>query len=84
VSLSPPPTSYFSAVPTIHGSLLNEHQVAASLGLSVKTLRTWRWRGNGPQFLKVGRLVRYRSSDILAWQERQLRTSTSDKGSGHE
>jgi len=46
----------------------------------MKTLRNWRVRGEGPKFLKIGRLVRYRLSDVLAWEEASLRSSTSDQG----
>jgi excisionase family DNA binding protein len=37
-------------------------------------------RSDGPRFAKLGRSVRYRSSDLDAWAEKQARRSTSDKG----
>src|SRR5215212_11480120 len=40
-------------------SLLDEHRAAEQLGLSVKTLRRWRWVGRGPPFIKLGTAVRY-------------------------
>ena len=43
---------------------VNEHEAAGILGLKVATLQKWRWVGTGPKFLKVGRLVRYRLSDL--------------------
>jgi hypothetical protein len=45
--------------------LLDEHQVVA-LGVcsSVHTLRSWRHKGRGPKFIKVGGMVRYRLSDV--------------------
>ncbi|SMP82016.1 Helix-turn-helix domain-containing protein [Desulfonatronum zhilinae] len=33
---------------------LKEKEAAALLGLSVKTLRQWRWKGTGPDYLKLG------------------------------
>jgi hypothetical protein len=45
-------------------SLLTEIQVSESLQISHACLRRWRLRGEGPQYLKVGPLVRYRSGDI--------------------
>ena len=58
---------------------LNEHEVARIIGVRVKTLRNWRVQGVGPRFVRTGRkLVRYRLSDVLAWQEANLRGSTSD------
>ena len=57
---------------------LNEHEVASIIGVRVKTLRNWRVQGVGPRFVRTGRkLVRYRLSDVLAWQEANLRRSTS-------
>ena len=58
--------------------LLTEHEVADLLAPSIKTLRNWRLSGYGPPHLKVGRLVRYRLSDVRAWLADCQRTSTSD------
>jgi predicted DNA-binding transcriptional regulator AlpA len=59
---------------------LNERETAAIIGASPKTLRNWRVKGNGPRFIKTGsKLVRYRLSDILAWQEANVRHSTSGR-----
>jgi DNA-binding transcriptional MerR regulator len=58
---------------------LNEHEVAPIIGVRVKTLRNWRVQGLGPRFVRTRRkLVRYRLSDVLAWQEANLRRSTSE------
>ncbi len=45
--------------------------------VSERTLQRWRLEGVGPKFLKLGRLVRYRQSDLDRWVDAQLRTSTS-------
>ncbi len=47
--------------------LLNEHEVASSCSISVLTLRKWRSQKRGPQFVKIGALVRYRPEDVDAW-----------------
>ena len=47
--------------------LLNEHEVASSCSISVLTLRKWRSQKRGPQFVKIGTLVRYRPEDVDAW-----------------
>jgi hypothetical protein len=47
------------------------------LGCSVKTLANMRWRGDGPRFVKLGR-IRYRMSDLKAYIEGRIRTSTSE------
>jgi predicted DNA-binding transcriptional regulator AlpA len=62
--------------------LLDETNAARILGLSVKTLRRWRWAGKGPAFRKLGRAVRYALSDLEAFIASALRTSTSDNGGG--
>lgn len=42
------------------GNLLDEKQAAERLGLQRKTLQRWRWRGEGPPFVKLSaRAVRY-------------------------
>jgi predicted DNA-binding transcriptional regulator AlpA len=58
---------------------LNEHEVARIIGVQVKTLRNWRVQGRGPLFVRTGtKLVRYRPLDVQAWQEANVRRSTSD------
>jgi len=47
--------------------LLKEDDVAKQLHVSVASLRRWRLLGRGPQFHKVGALVRYRPEDLEAW-----------------
>ena len=47
--------------------LLNEREVATSCSISVLTLRKWRSQKRGPQFVKIGALVRYRPVDVDAW-----------------
>lgn len=51
--------------------LLDEKQAADILGLSPRTLQGWRLRGQGPQFVKIGRLTRYRPEDIEAYVKAQ-------------
>src|SRR5262249_45780407 len=41
---------------------LTDIEVAARLGVSRFTERSWRLKGVGPRFLKMGRAVRYRPS----------------------
>lgn len=35
--------------------------------VGAETMRVWRYRGVGPAFVKIGGLVRYRESDLLAF-----------------
>lgn len=61
-------------------SLLTPDQTAEHLCVSEMTLRKWRWEGKGPRFVKMGRKVLYRQTDLNEYVERQLRNSTSDTG----
>ena len=48
---------------------LTPRVAAAMLGLSVRTLKQYRWKGKGPAYYKFGGLVRYRVSDLMEWNE---------------
>ena len=61
-------------------ALVKEHEAARILGLSVKTLRRWRWAGKPPRFLKIGSAVRYDPQVLTEFIEAARRTSTSDTG----
>lgn len=49
------------------GTILNEEQSAKVLGCSVALLRKWRLFREGPSYVKIGRLVRYRQEDLDAF-----------------
>jgi excisionase family DNA binding protein len=51
--------------------LLSTEEVAEVLGRPARTLRQWRYLGEGPRYLKVGATVRYRARDVEAWLEAQ-------------
>ena len=70
------------STPGLPQGLLDEHKAAGLLGLSVKTLRRWRWAGRPPAFVKIGRAVRYDPAAIEALIEAGRRVSTSDPGRG--
>jgi excisionase family DNA binding protein len=61
--------------------LLNEHEAAALLGVSVRTLQNWRLRGGGPPYQKLGSAVRYSTAKLHEWIECRSRVNTSDLGS---
>lgn len=48
--------------------LLNETELSQRWGISIRTLQQSRWRGVGCPYVKIGRLVRYRFSDIEAYE----------------
>ena len=64
--------------------LFNEVQAGRYLGgkaspVSPRTLQRWRMEGAGPTFVRIGRLVRYRRSDLDSWLGAHIRQSTSDR-----
>jgi predicted DNA-binding transcriptional regulator AlpA len=48
---------------------VSEADLARRVSVSTAVLRKWRREGNGPRFLKLGRLVRYLVRDVDAWLE---------------
>jgi excisionase family DNA binding protein len=62
------------------GERLNNREAADYLGLKAATLNKWRCHGDGPPFIKVGRLIRYRRTDLDAFLMGRVRRSTSDRG----
>lgn len=50
---------------------LNEKELADWLGVSVSTVRNWRYTYQGPPVQKVGRSVRYDVAAVEAWLDEQ-------------
>ena len=48
---------------------LTPREAAELLGLSVRQLAHLRRTGQGPDYYRFGRLVRYRLQDLLEWAE---------------
>jgi excisionase family DNA binding protein len=59
--------------------VMNEHEAAPVVGLAVATLQKLRVKGGGPRFVKLGRSVRYRQSDLEEWLSARVVGSTSEK-----
>jgi len=61
-----------SSMKSVQDSLLTRPQAAELLGVKVQTLAAWAVDGRyGLPFVKVGRSVRYRRSEIEAFIERR-------------
>lgn len=54
-------------------------EVAEYLGTTVVRLARRRFDGNGPKFVKVGKSVRYRWSDVEEWINANTCQSTADR-----
>lgn len=62
---------------TIEKQLLKEAEAAEFIDLKPQTLASWRCKGvNDLPFLKIGRAVRYRRTDLEAWMEQRTATCT--------
>ncbi|MCE3046042.1 DNA-binding protein [Legionella sp. 16cNR16C] len=53
-----------------HSALFNQQTIAAVLSCSTQLLERNRWAGGGVPYLKIGRKVLYRKSDVLNWASR--------------
>ena len=57
--------------------LITGHEAAKILGLSEQTLRIHRIKGGGVPFVKIGRNVRYKESDLISYIEARTFENTS-------
>lgn len=58
-----------STAPPDAGRHLTVADLAEREGVPIETCYSWNVTGKGPTYLKIGRHVRYRLSDVLAWEE---------------
>lgn len=71
------------ATTLVGDELLTRQQAAEYLNLAPQTLALWASTGrHNLPFVKVGRCVRYRRSDLEKWLEQRTGTSTGDCQSG--
>jgi excisionase family DNA binding protein len=49
----------------------DQEATAGYLGVAVRTVEDWRYRGTGPAFVRCGRQIRYRRADVDSWIESQ-------------
>ena len=49
--------------------LLDTPTLAEEFQTSEPTIVSWRQNGTGPDYIRVGRLIRYRRSDVDRWLE---------------
>jgi excisionase family DNA binding protein len=60
--------------------LLSTEEVAEVLGRPARTLRQWRYRKEGPRYIKVGLTVRYKAVDVERWIEAQAQEPEAARG----
>ena len=54
---------------------LGPGQLADREGVPVATVYGWNKTGTGPRYMKIGRHVRYRLADVVAWENSRVVTS---------
>lgn len=59
--------------------MLRTKEAAKELNVQPSTLEAWRCRGGGPQFVKLGKAVRYRIEDLEAFKLANVRNNTSQR-----
>ena len=52
---------------------LNQIEVSRRWGVSERTLERWRWKRQGPPFMKIGGRVAYALADIEAFEAARRR-----------
>jgi predicted DNA-binding transcriptional regulator AlpA len=55
-----------------HGKHLSPEDLAEREGVPIQTVYGWNKTGAGPRYLRIGRHVRYRVADVLAWEKARL------------
>lgn len=53
-------------------------EAAKYLSIQPSTLEQWRWNGKGPLFIKIGRSCRYRLTDLDAFLDARVFSSTTE------
>ena len=59
--------------------LLTENETAGRLNCTKSALRRWRRERRGPKFVKLGRLIRYRDSDLETFVDQSTESVTQGK-----
>lgn len=65
---------------TVDKRVLTSAEAAEYLGLKPITLDVWRQYGKGPEYIKMGRAVRYRKEDLDRFMDKNRRRSTCEDG----
>lgn len=66
------------AVATSLPPLCSPQQVSEMTGIPVNTLAFWRVQGQHLPFVKLGRVIRYRREDVVAYLNDHTFTSTAE------
>jgi predicted DNA-binding transcriptional regulator AlpA len=67
VPASPPAVIPATLSPSTQSEILNEHQVAEYVQMSVAPVRRWRVDRKGPNHVKMNSAVQYKRGDVETW-----------------
>ena len=56
---------------------MTEKEVADLICITQRALQNWRLRGGGPEYVKIGRSVRYQRRDVMKFIEDRKRKHTA-------
>ena len=59
---------------------LSQKQLALRLGLSERTIEGWRYRGKGPDYLRLEGRIAYRLADVERFEAGSLRKNGAKPG----
>lgn len=59
---------------------LTPEEVSAIWNISTSTLSQWRWNGRGPEFIKIGKRIKYRAVDLKLFEKACIKKDTAAKG----
>jgi excisionase family DNA binding protein len=59
--------------------LLSMAELSSYLGVPRQTLYAWRYLGEGPRSIKVGKHVRYRPEDVERWLDERADRPASEE-----
>jgi hypothetical protein len=62
--------------------LMDQEEVAEFLRISERTLEYYRCKNIGPRFIKIGKLVRYRKCDVIAYIKGLVEVSATEEYRG--
>ena len=57
---------------------LSQKQLAERLGLSERTIEGWRYRGKGPDYLRLEGRIAYRLADVERFEAESLQRSGAE------
>lgn len=60
------------AVDCVVDAVVDTYGAQQYIGASVGTLRNWRSQGRGPRYIRYGRAIRYRVSDLNKYVEAHM------------